>query len=83
MVLVTQNRAWGVVELARALATGPSLLLLDEVLAGLNPTETEAAVALLQRIHARGVSMILIDNSCVLPVLKAGRLRWLVCRPAV
>ena len=49
-------------ELARALATGPSLLLLDEVLAGLNPTETEAAVALLQRIHARGVSMILIEH---------------------
>ena len=49
-------------ELARALATGPSLLLLDEVLAGLNRTETEAAVALLQRIHARGVSMILIEH---------------------
>lgn len=49
-------------ELARALATGPSLLLLDEVLAGLNPTETEAAVALLRRIHARGISMILIEH---------------------
>jgi len=49
-------------ELARALATSPSLLLLDEVLAGLNPTETEAAVALLQRVYARGVSMILIEH---------------------
>ena len=49
-------------ELARALATGPSLLLLDEVLAGLNPTETEAAVSLLQRIHTRGISMILIEH---------------------
>jgi branched-chain amino acid transport system ATP-binding protein len=49
-------------ELARALATGPSLLLLDEVLAGLNPTETAAAVALLQRIHARGISTILIEH---------------------
>jgi branched-chain amino acid transport system ATP-binding protein len=49
-------------ELARALATGPSLLLLDEVLAGLNPTETEAAVSLLQSIHARGISMILIEH---------------------
>ena len=49
-------------ELARALATGPSLLLLDEVMAGLNPTETEAAVDLLRRIHARGISMILIEH---------------------
>ncbi|MSP31599.1 MAG: ABC transporter ATP-binding protein [Pseudolabrys sp.] len=49
-------------ELARALATGPSFLLLDEVMAGLNPTETEAAVDLLRRIHARGISMILIEH---------------------
>jgi branched-chain amino acid transport system ATP-binding protein len=49
-------------ELARALATGPSLLLLDEVMAGLNPTETEAAVDLLERIHARGIAMILIEH---------------------
>jgi branched-chain amino acid transport system ATP-binding protein len=49
-------------ELARALATGPSLLLLDEVLAGLNPTETEAAVGLLRRIHARGIAMIVVEH---------------------
>ena len=49
-------------ELARALATGPKLLLLDEVMAGLNPTETEAAVDILRRIHARGISMILIEH---------------------
>jgi branched-chain amino acid transport system ATP-binding protein len=49
-------------ELARALATGPKLLLLDEVMAGLNPTETEAAVDLLRRIHARGISMVLIEH---------------------
>jgi branched-chain amino acid transport system ATP-binding protein len=49
-------------EVARALATGPSLLLLDEVLAGLNPTETEAAVGLLRRIHARGIAIILVEH---------------------
>jgi branched-chain amino acid transport system ATP-binding protein len=58
LTLVDRKR----LELARALATGPSLLLLDEVMAGLNPTETEAAVDLLERIHARGIAMILIEH---------------------
>jgi branched-chain amino acid transport system ATP-binding protein len=49
-------------EVARALATGPSLLLLDEVLAGLNPTETESAVGLIRRIHARGIAIILVEH---------------------
>ncbi len=38
-------------ELARALATEPTLLLLDEVMAGLNPTEIAAIVGLIQRIN--------------------------------
>ena len=41
-------------ELARALATQPTLLLLDEVLAGLNPAELDEAIAVLRRIHERG-----------------------------
>jgi branched-chain amino acid transport system ATP-binding protein len=49
-------------EVARALATGPSLLLLDEVLAGLNPTETEAAVGLLRRINERGIAIVLVEH---------------------
>ncbi len=49
-------------ELARALATGPSLLLLDEPMAGLNPAETEAAVGLLGRIHARGITLIVVEH---------------------
>jgi branched-chain amino acid transport system ATP-binding protein len=37
-------------------------LLLDEVMAGLTPTETEAAVELIHRIRARGVSMVVIEH---------------------
>ena len=50
-------------ELARALATEPTLLLLDEVMAGLNPTEIEAIVGLIQRIHASGISILLIEHN--------------------
>jgi branched-chain amino acid transport system ATP-binding protein len=50
-------------ELARALATEPTLLLLDEVMAGLNPTEIEAIVALIQGIHAAGISILLIEHN--------------------
>jgi branched-chain amino acid transport system ATP-binding protein len=49
-------------ELARALATEPSLLLLDEVMAGLNATETERIVEMIRRINARGVSILLIEH---------------------
>ena len=50
-------------ELARALATGPSLLLLDEVMAGLNPTEIEAIIQLIRSIHDSGVSILLIEHN--------------------
>jgi branched-chain amino acid transport system ATP-binding protein len=49
-------------ELARALATGPRLLLLDELMEGLTPTEEHEAVALLGRIHADGVTLLLIEH---------------------
>lgn len=49
-------------ELARALATDPTLLLLDEVMAGLNATETERIVDLVRGINARGVSILLIEH---------------------
>jgi branched-chain amino acid transport system ATP-binding protein len=49
-------------EITRALATQPRLLLLDEVMAGLTPTETEAAVDLLQRVRERGLSMVVIEH---------------------
>src|SRR5438132_1322241 len=50
-------------ELARALATGPSLLLLDEVMAGLNPTEIETIIELIRGIHESGVSILLIEHN--------------------
>jgi branched-chain amino acid transport system permease protein len=49
-------------ELARALATEPTLLLLDEVLAGLNPAELDEAVAVLRRIHERGTTIVMVEH---------------------
>jgi len=49
-------------ELARALATEPGLLLLDEVLAGLNPTELAAMVPTIRAIIDRGISILLIEH---------------------
>ncbi|HEU5321943.1 MAG TPA: ABC transporter ATP-binding protein, partial [Methylomirabilota bacterium] len=50
-------------ELARALATEPVLLLLDEVMAGLTPLETEAMVQLIGAVHGGGVSVLLIEHN--------------------
>ena len=50
-------------ELARALATEPALLLLDEVMAGLNPTEIETIIQLIRGIHESGVSILLIEHN--------------------
>ena len=49
-------------ELARALAIGPKLLLLDEVLAGLNPSEIRDMVPVIQAIRARGVTIVMIEH---------------------
>ncbi len=49
-------------ELARALATGAKLLLLDEVMAGLNPSEVHDIVAIVQKIRASGVTVLLIEH---------------------
>lgn len=49
-------------EVARALVTSPRLLLLDEVLAGLTPTEAADAVALLRRIAERGVTILMVEH---------------------
>ena len=49
-------------EIARALATGPKVLLLDEVMAGLNPTDVEKAIQMIRRIRDSGVSILLIEH---------------------
>jgi branched-chain amino acid transport system permease protein len=49
-------------EVARALATRPRILLLDEVMAGLNPTDIEIAIELIRGIRDSGVSILLIDH---------------------
>ena len=49
-------------ELARALAIGPRLLLLDEVLAGLNPSEIRDMVPVIRAIRSRGVTIVMIEH---------------------
>jgi len=49
-------------EVARALATRPKLLLLDEVMAGLNPTEVTSAVELIRKINGTGITIFMIEH---------------------
>ena len=49
-------------EIARVLATEPRLLLLDESLAGLTPTELREAIALVRRIHAMGITIVIVEH---------------------
>jgi branched-chain amino acid transport system ATP-binding protein len=49
-------------ELAKALAMRPKLLLLDEVMAGLNPVEVDEVVALIKKIRERGVTILVIEH---------------------
>ena len=49
-------------EIARALATDPKLLLLDEPVAGMNPTEKEELAGLIRKIRERGIAVLLIEH---------------------
>ena len=49
-------------ELARALATEPVLLLLDETMAGLNPTESEQMLSMIKEINERGITILMIEH---------------------
>jgi ABC-type branched-subunit amino acid transport system ATPase component len=50
------------IELARALASDPALLLLDEWLAGLNPTELEIGIELIRSLRAEGRTIVLVEH---------------------
>ena len=58
-------------EVARALATGPKLLLLDEVMTGLTPVEARAGVDLVRRIRDTGVTVLMVEHvmEIVLPLV--------------
>jgi branched-chain amino acid transport system ATP-binding protein len=58
LTLADQKR----IELSRALATEPTVLLLDEVMAGLNPAETEKATELVEVIHGRGLTVVVVEH---------------------
>jgi branched-chain amino acid transport system ATP-binding protein len=49
-------------EIARALATRPKVLLLDEAISGLNPTETETMMGLIRNIQGRGITVFMIEH---------------------
>jgi branched-chain amino acid transport system ATP-binding protein len=50
------------IEVARALATRPKLLMLDEVLAGLNPTEISENLPIIRQLHEQGVTIFIIEH---------------------
>jgi branched-chain amino acid transport system ATP-binding protein len=56
--IINQKR----LEVARALATKPELLLLDEFMAGLNPTEVALAIELIKKIRNLGMTIIMIEH---------------------
>jgi branched-chain amino acid transport system ATP-binding protein len=58
LTLANQKR----LEVARALATKPELLMLDELMAGLNQTEVEQAMDLVRHIHDKGITIIMIEH---------------------
>jgi branched-chain amino acid transport system ATP-binding protein len=58
LTLANQKR----LEVARALATKPELLLLDELMAGLNPTEVAQAMELVTRIRDKGITVFMIEH---------------------
>jgi branched-chain amino acid transport system ATP-binding protein len=58
--LNVMSRKW--LEIARALATQPSLLLLDEFMAGLNTAEVQPAVEFVKRLKAQGMTIIIVEH---------------------
>jgi len=61
-------------ELARALATKPDLLLLDEVVAGLTPRETKELMSIIQSISAQGITILMIEHVMKAVMALSGRI---------
>ena len=61
-------------EVARVLATGPRILLLDEMLTGLTPTEAQSGVQLIRDVRDRGVTIIMVEHvmEVLLPLIDRG-----------
>jgi branched-chain amino acid transport system ATP-binding protein len=62
---IARNLAYGdqkKLEIARALAVNPKLLLLDEPMGGLNPAEKNEVIDLIRRIHQEGITVLLIEH---------------------
>ena len=57
-------------EIAKALATDPRLIMLDEAMAGLNPSETRDAVELVKKIRDKGLTVMLVEHvmEVVMPI---------------
>jgi len=70
LTLVDQRR----LEVARALASEPSLLLLDEPAAGMNPTELDELKTLIQAIRDRGITIVLVEHHMRLVMSIADRI---------
>ena len=62
-------------ELARALATGPDVLLLDEIAGGLTDPETESLIALLRELHAAGMTIVWVERTRLLHLSRISRNR--------
>lgn len=58
--LPIEKRKW--LDLARVMATEPKLIMLDEVLAGLNPSEMQSSLDLVERINAEGITILFIEH---------------------
>ena len=63
-------------EVARAMATDPSLILLDEVMAGLNSSEVSGVIELVEQLNARGITFLIIEHN--LKVVRAFSKRVIV-----
>ena len=61
-------------EIARALATSPQLLLLDETMAGLRPTETDEVINIVRKISEKGIGILLVEHVMRVVMSLAGQI---------